>query len=364
MSDTGLTRLEPEVRTLARPSSKGLLAARGEIQRNADLQVVFVKAKAERWPASRLAEAIQPLLEERIEESPEAIREASLYLADEYLQGEEGILLVSKETGRALARITEEDIWLPQPVRREDGSLVTPLPRLRPDLEGFLVQWAFDRSREERRVSELAPWQQQTAAARQITRKGRQELVEHLRADSENLLSGLKGSAKAFLDFVCGGQSDTDISADTYTPLPRMTAVARTRTPLADLKSFNPRFDVLSNQRAVLGDALVREMGRTLALHHPSPEPSKSVSVEGIGFWVAGTGAPSLLDSLYVDSDVTLGLTKDACLLVVHPESYRVESREVFDRWEIMAMVDYTLWVDWSKIQGYRLEVEHLARLV
>ena len=362
MSEAGLTRLEPEVRTLARPVAVNLLAARTEVQRNGDLQVAFVKAKAEGWTPEKLAETVQSVLAEKVEGSSEAIREVALYLADEYLQGEGGILLVSKETGRAIARITEEDIWQPSPVRREDGSLVTPLPRLRPDLEGFLVQWTFDRGREEQRFASLTPWQSQSPAAKQITRGGRQALARQIEGSLDRLLADLTGSARDFLDFVRWTETETPIEG--YTQLARRTAFIRTRTPIADLKSFNLRFDVLGTQKAVLGTSLLKEMARTLTLDYPDPQVCRTPSSEGVGFWVTARDTASPLRALVVDSDVTLGLLPEACVLVTHPDSYRLVSREVFDRWEVGVFMDYTLWVDWSRVRGYRVEVEHQARLV
>ena len=365
MSDTSLTRLAPEVRTLARPASGPLLAARAEVSRNADLQVAFVKAKAEGWDAARLADEIQPLLEATLEGTPEALREAGLYLADEYLQDGDGIMLVSRETGRTLARITEDDICQPAPIRREDGSLVQPLPRIRPDLEGFLVQWVFDRSREQEATRALAPWAAGTVAAQQVTRQGRQGLVQRIQQEAPLLLSQVGGRARDFLAAFEVVEADVVIPTG-LVALPRATAFARTRTPLGDLRAFNMRFDVLSAQKGAVGVSWVTEIARMLAQSCPTV---RQISVEALWdstsvwptFWVAPTDAADIFrranaPAVFIESDRALGLMGRVGVLQLHPESYRVSGREIFDRWEVGASVDFTLWVDWSRIHCLRIE--------
>lgn len=360
-----LTRIEPAVRTLARPDPAPLLAARALVQRDADLQVAFVKAKAEGWEAQRLADEMQPKLEATLEGTPEALREAGLYLADEYLQGGDGIMLVSRDTGKVLARLSEEDIWQPEPTRREDGSLVKPLPRIRPDLEGFLVQWAFDRGREQKAVQALAPWAAGTVAARQVTQAGRKSLTQQIEADAPRLLGEARGGARGFLEGFELVEADV-VAGTGLVALPRATAYARTRTPLADLGAFNHRFDVLASQKGVIANAWVGEMARMLAESCPatstvSPLSFWNAETEWPSFWVAPAKAVDLfrranVSAIFVESTKALGLLGRVGVLQIHPGSYRVGSREVFDRWEVGASVDYTLWVDWANVRGFMLE--------
>ena len=373
MSNTSLTPLAPEVRTLARPSSGPLLAARGLIQRNADLQVAFVRAKAEGWDAARLADEIQPTLEAALEGSSEDVRQAGLYLADEYLQGGDAILLVSRETGKVLARITEEDVWKPPPVRREDGTLAQPLPRLRPDLEGFLVQWTFDRSREQQAVASLAPWAANTQTAKALSHAGRQGIVETIRENVTHLFERVGGSGRQFLDsFRLVGEDGTIPTG--LTPLPRLTAFARTRMPLSDLRATNMRFDVLTSQQAVLASCWVTEMAHSLSMSHPNPRPFPyaDLSPQALGeapFWVAGGSLGYLcarwrLPAIPTEATTSLGLRPTVGLLQIHEGSYRVASREVFDRWEVAASVEYTFWVDWSRTTALRIEGEPVPVVV
>ena len=373
MTDAALTRIEPAVRTLARPDPAPLLAARALVQRDADLQVAFVKAKAEGWDAQRLADEMQPTLEATLEGTPEALREAGLYLADEYLQGGDGIMLVSRDTGKVLARLSEEDIWQPDPVRREDGSLIKPLPRIRPDLEGFLVQWACDRGREQKAVQAISPRYTGSVSTRQVTRAGRKSLAQQLETEAPMLLSQARGGARGFLERFEVVEAD-EVARTNLVALPRATAYARTRTPLADLGAFNHRFDVLASQKGVIANAWVGEMARMLAESCPSIS-----TVHARDFWVPGVEWPSFfvasadavdlfrrasVQALFIESTKTLGITGRVGVLQVHPGSYRVGSREVFDRWEVGASVDYTLWVDWSAVRGVTIEGLSVASVV
>jgi len=367
-TENSLTRLAPEVRTVARPASGSLLAARTVVQHDTDVQEAFLTAKTEGWSADRLAQEIRPVLEAHLEAGAEEAREAALYLADEYLQDVEGILLVSRESGKALARINAEDIWQPAKVRREDGSMVQPLPRIRPDLEGFLVQWAFDRSREDKSLAALSPDQAQTLMAKVITHEGRKGIVERIRANADQLIGGVRGNAREFLDAFDPDGTGTFVLEDgppTWgTPLPRSLAIARTRVPLSDFKSFNLKFDVLTHQQSVIGSLWVAEMARTLALACPEIRELEELGeavLDEATFWA---GPDAVVEAcrdldwpcLGLDGNLAVGLRGNVGVLEIHPESYRVASREVLDNWEIVASLEYTLWVDWTKVVGLRLK--------
>ena len=110
----GLEPEIPQVQTLARPVAASLLAARHEAQRNPVLQKLVCQARKEKWSATQLAEAITPELTARLEDTPEQIAQVAQYLADEYSQIGDALLIVSNVTGKAIARITDKDICLMQ----------------------------------------------------------------------------------------------------------------------------------------------------------------------------------------------------------------------------------------------------------
>jgi hypothetical protein len=370
MSD--LARLSPEVRTLARPATVDLLAVRFEVQRNGALQALFVQARKEGWSTTQLVDAALPLLEAKLSASTEELRQAATYLADEYFQIGDAMLLIDRRTGKALVKITEEDIWQGPEVRRESGALAKPLPRLRPELEGMLVQWVFDRERDSGVEAALAARPGQTAflaeegnpRLRAATQEGRQAIVRDVREAADTILQGLRGLP---LDFLNAFDVRTEDGAYPGSFVTREVAFARTRTNVADQRTVNLRFDLLAYQRGAIGHSWVREIVRSLAQAYPLPRKVDygDLTVADLGgapMWATNGHAMSALTRtsgvsvLVIESDVAIGLRPGKVgTLVLHPGTYDVRSREVHDRWEVAASVNYSLWVDWSRIVGLQI---------
>ena len=68
------------------------------------------------------------------------------------------------------------------------------------------------------------------------------------------------------------------------------------------------------------------------------PEMMRRLSEHLKVLWLAIEGAP------------VTGLQGSVGTIVVDPEDYGCESREVFDRWETATSFGYTLYVDWLKV--------------
>ena len=369
MSD--LATVTPEVRTLARPTSVRLLSARHETQRSPELRAAFVQSKAEGWSADKLADTLLPLLEARLEGTTEELHQAALYLADEYQQIGDSMLIVSRETGKVIARITEADVWQPPETRREDGSLVKPLPRLRPELHGFLVQTAFDAGNEARVRDELARRatsteylaQEGNPRLRVATRAGRLDMVSQIRSGASELLGNLRGLPREFLQAF-----DVTTVDGTYegSPVLRSVAFSRTRTNIADQRTVNLSFDVLAHQQGAIGAGWVREILRAIALAHPdvrevSFDAIQEADLDGAKLWAGNHAVVSLLrilgQALYMNSDRAVGFKPGKVgTLVIHPDTCDIRSREVFDRWEVAASIEFTAWVDWSRIVGREIK--------
>jgi hypothetical protein len=366
MSD--LACITPEVRTLARPASVRLLAVRFELQRSPSLKALFIQAKAEAWAVEKLVDVILPGLEVTLEGTPEELRQAALYLADEYFQIGDALLIVSRDTGRAIARITEADIWEPSKQRREDGSLIKALPRLRPELEGFLIQWVFDQSHEAQVKADLAKRSTNTAFLAQegdpklrvVTRTGRLEIVQQIRERAPEILGSLRGLTKDFLDAF---EIKTSEGAYVGSLIPRSVAFCRTQMNIADQRAINLSFDVPTQQRSAIGSSWVREILRTIALSHPYMKSLEYTSItesdlEGAHLWAGNHSAVSVVkfpgkSILYIESERAVGFKPGKVgTLVLHPETYNVRSREVVNRWEVAASVEFTVWVDWSRVVG------------
>ena len=39
--------------------------------------------------------------------------------------------------------------------------------------------------------------------------------------------------------------------------------------------------------------------------------------------------------------------------IVADPNTYECAGRELFGRWEVVAKMDYTLWVDWAEVRAF-----------
>ena len=373
----GLERAVPEVKTLARPVSGPLIAARHEVQHNPRLKALFAQAREQKWAADKLTEAIAPELVARLTASPEEVTHVARYLADEYEQIGTAILVCSTTTGKAFAHIEEQDFIQPNPVPRESGGLANPLPRLRPDLHGFLVQWVFDEEREKKLTEALALRSHQTELQRQegdwrllpITRAGRAELTRHLRENLPTLLRAAQGIPRAFLDhfdFLPEAPSE----GSSLWPMLSCSATYCIVSSIADVKSFNLRFDRLASMGAQISSGWVRDIATTLAeqaeeyasvqavLEWPRGDFPRDIFAFPADMWVGTSDFTSALTSsgdrtpwMAVDGIQTMGLQGKVGAIIL--KGYDCKSREIFDRWETIARVEYELWVDWSRVASF-----------
>lgn len=386
MPSDKLTRIAPEVRTLARPSPGPLISARHNIQRSPEAQALFQQAREEKWPAERLAEKLTPVLQGRVESQvPGDIEQAAHYLADEYLQIGDALLLISTETGQALAKITEDDIWVPPPVPRQDGSMAQPLPRLRPELEGFLVEWVFNTGREAALTAALARRLPQSDLQRAegdrrllpVTRNGRKHIVEQIREALPTLIPDqCQGLTRQFFDHFEFRENDPE----GLNPLLRCTALARSVVPIADPKGFNLRHDHFTSVAARISSQWAREIARTLSIavhRHYDPPPvsykalGRSLDIVGslihpavsLDFWVADANtveafykAKPGITAFPVEGALPTGLSGRVGAIVINKASYTCGGREYVDRWEVAATVEYTLWLDWEMLRALAVE--------
>lgn len=375
------SKLEPKVETLARPATDFLLQARADVQRDSELQALFREFR-EHWvtvgfevPEEKTAavEALADQLASRLAglwagNFTEAL-EAARYLADEYVQLGEGILIVSSQTGKVIAKLDEKDLYQPAPVLRESGELAAPLPRIEPGLEAMIVSWVFEKGREERIHAILAERANQTALLREegdrrlwiATRKGRAALAHSLSEDHPlTLLSHSGGTAGAFLRHFDLTLEPFEGQYQTYRL--ETTMALRVHDPL----TTNLRYDRLGSMRGAVAQGWVRDLGRQVAedAHRRVPLPrriqaeeiTKSM-VQTSETWVAdpdvmlaflkvGRGIPILP----VNGAPTIGLKSKVGTIVV-PETFEVQNREVFGRWEVLATLDVRVHIpDWARI--------------
>lgn len=344
------SKLEPTVNTLARPSKDVLLQARADIQRDATLRDLFREAREQGHPESWLADNLTARLAGLWGNLPEAL-EASEYLAAEYTQLGEGIMLVSSVTGKVIAKLEESDLYQPAPVLRESGTVATPLTRIEPNLEASLVSWVFEKGREERITAVLAERAHQTALLREegdrrlwvASRSGRARMARALADDHpKTLLEATDGSSGAFLRLW-----DVVLEPPSWEPAWKadFTLEATTTLNILDPLTTNLQYDRLGVMRGVVGQAWARSLGLQLARAMHRLLPVTSGTLTG-GLYLAD---PDVLATLRTKAPKvpipgcpTLGVkgSKLGALLVA--EESQLRSQEVFGKWEVTATLQVT----------------------
>lgn len=369
-----LTKVEVGVISKANPSPGILRLARIVVQQTPEVSAIFTEAKEQRHPASWIQERLQPELDKFFPNEAEAVKEVSTFLADEYTQIGDSLLLISAETGRALARLTDEDFYTPAPVPRESGNMVQPGARIRPDIEGTIVQWVFDRSQEREHFTKLLERIPQTQLLRDegdsrmlfTTRAGRRLLATQIETALPDLLKGSSGVARAFLDFFPMGKPERlGFEAIQVRPLNAY------RAPLQDPTARNLKYDIRGSvlsgtstawvravAEAVLDDAFKARRGRSASL-------DEAFEGRSSGLWVASANVATALRRRGVLSrflvthprvdEYALYLTETAGHLELKSDGFWCRSREVHDRWTLEAEMDGTLWIDWSKVTVFAL---------
>jgi len=356
----------PSIVSPANPQSKLLVEARFEVQRNYALKVTFEEYKGKKDLAQELANALVPLFVEKLEASEQEIRDVARYLADEYLQVGDSLLIIDPDTGKAIATFTEEDFWDPPDTARSDGRMVSREKQLRPELQGFLVRWKFDKEREQRALEELAQrivqMPSETGVDRRLlatTRNGRTALFQSLRASLDTLIPNqVRGSLRGILDFLEFGTP----TLDTLKAYKGLKAYSQFRVALMDPKSRNLYFDIETWGKHKLAFHWAREVIRTISLlahqekksfelDFPPPLDSCWVVTPDLartihwfcGHWPSGVVA--------VDGAPTLCVRKPLGHIVLGKTS--IVQREVHDRWEVAATLDYDLYLNLDALEPY-----------
>jgi hypothetical protein len=353
-----LEKLVPEVQTLACPTSGPLLAARHRVQKNPEIRQLFIQSKEEGWSNEVFADRLMQYLTKEVKGSPDEVYQVALYLADEYRQLGDAILVIAKDTGKAIGRITEKDLWKPNPVQRENGSIVERPVELHPEVASFFVSWYFEKGYDEANLAHAISKLNQTAIQKEegdrrvrvVTKQGRSEIIEEVRAELPVLLECARGTAKAFLDHFNSDPPE-------LFPTLRVTARALFKMKIPDTHAMNLKFDIAKTYTASIGTSWVRDIAKAVAEEvNRQKEPILFSDLVGApekpDLWVGQVFQDnSDIVELTIQDSPTIGLLPGRVgLLEVVPDSYRVESREVFDRWEVGATCEVRVWLDMSRI--------------
>lgn len=358
-------RLDPKIQTTASPATNWLLQGRADANRDLTLQALFREAKADErgadWLAEVMANRFLQLWEgQGTAEAPEVAR----YLADEYFQVSDGIHLVSKDTGKIIATVTEDDIYQPAMVPREGGGMATPLPRLNPALEAFITTWTFEKGREERILHTLVERGVRALSLddprlHPATRSGRSQIVRDVAETTpEALLRGTGGTSAAFLQYF---DLRTDAPEGGSEPDLEGCIEAKSILNIGDQTTLNPHHDRRAMLRGVLPQGWVRGMGKSLAeAAHKRLEVATfertDVPKELPGkFWIIPPEAirefiRPTWTIMPVENAKIVGFWKARVGTIQIPEQFAAASHELFERWEAVGDLEFKMWVDWTAL--------------
>lgn len=365
-----LTKTQTQgISSLAKPSAPPLLAARTAIAVAPALQAIFAQAREEKLPTEALAERLYVNLQAYVLEQ-EGLWDVALYLADEFCQLGEGRYLVSTETGKVIYKITDADIYIPPSVSRETGiSTASAAPRLRPDLEAALIEWQFTNKHEHKLVEAITKRGSTQLLGRddrrlqRVTRAGRRQLVDNLREELPTLFQTC-ATMRSFLEFFTFEPETTYL--ESLVPMASSAAYAKVRTQVSDPLTFNLRYDPYALLKQQIVGQWARDIARAVATLSSAMGPTLESTVAGTpstGIWLAEPNTALALSAvdrvaLPIAGIPTTHLQGNVGAIVVDPQSYECQGREVLDRWEVEAGCTYTLYLprDLSvAIKSYKL---------
>lgn len=247
--------------------------------------------------------------------------------------------------------------------------MATPLMRLRPDVEAFLYHHHAEEHRFEgaleiwrgRLAPDVLPGGRDKLAL--VTPSGRQEVIDALRSQLPKLLSRAQGTAKAFLQLV---RPRAEVS-EGFERVGEVTINADQTLKVPDALSVNPAFDpgyalgakVTAAWATGIAQAVVDSVrdGRILCqapeegtvwLYLAPPDETKALRAAGHTAPLLVIWGPAPIVGVV---DLDEHGSPPAGLFVPDEEGYRIEGRELHDRWEIRAQIKGTLYMDPKRLR-------------
>jgi len=344
-------RLQVTVVSTAQPNPKVLLRARGHLRTQSDLREAFDTTEIDREFVLRRLSAYLP-------QDESELAEVVNYIVDEHEQIGTSILVISPDTGKAVARLSEVDFYQPAPVSRETGGMVTPLPRMKPEIESYLVHSISDGVRE-REISESMlsrmPKQSLPDVIRRkamfLTRAGRSEVAATIHDRLPGLIGSARGVAQSlFASFPSDGSTDgcEELQADVSVCL---------RVGVQDARTQSLGYDVVNASSAVVTAGWARAIGY-LVLENATRWPIVGAYDGEDGLYIASANTAQCLhgQTLVVEGldGVAVRLTGPAGRL--EARDYTTQWREVHDKWTLEATLMAVLHLDLSRVEVLRVE--------
>lgn len=368
--------LDIEVVSSANPDPSLLRSIRYLLQQNEEVRQVFVDAQTESEAGGSRQVDRQRLLGLLSEAYPhEGLDQVAEYLSDEFEQIGEGVLLISPETGKAVARVSTESLYEAPPVPRESGNMVERGLRIKPDVEAYLAYWSFENSRERDRRREVIARLNQTELQREegdprtlvLSKAGRRTISQQVHNSIAATFQNPRGPAKTLLEYFPVGEESFPLS-DSCVPI-KVLPWSRVRRRVQDQLSVNPKYDALTSTLASVTASWARSILGTLleeAASRPLQEPENLDELLHDrlgGVWVCEPNlARALMDRgcrvfpVSGPPNVVVRLTREAGYLGKFDESkIGTNHRELHDRWTVESVAEMTLHVYWDFVDTFRV---------
>lgn len=368
--------LAPVVHTKADPKTDLLLQIRAIVSREEELKELFTRFRSDsmsvEWLRDHLATRIAPVIS--LDCEFQDVVEACLYLADEYNQLGEGYFIVSTDTGKVTAVLTEDDLYNPGKMARHSGEEVQGLQHIKPGKATMLTTYHHQKAKEEELLAKLAAKHSTTALLREdgdkrlriATRGGRKDIVQELAGDDpRELLRRSSGTTGMFLRHFPlvdePPKGDFEVIEGG--------AAFRSTLKVQDPLSMNISHNRLGTLRGAAPQGWVRDIcrqlsERTFRSRRGFPLDAEDLSfgdLDGVDLWIADPNAYKLMLQIHptvkavpVEGVSPISLNGECGYLVV-PSEFTVESSERFQRWEVVANLSFKLYVNKDAISVLNL---------
>ncbi len=358
-------KVAPVVTSKATPDAPILLHFRAIIQKEEDISKLFLQYRAEKksveWLRDMVATRITVYADEKY--SFATIVEACLYLADEYNQLGDGYFMVSTETGKVQAVVTEDDLYDPPEVARYSGDMVQPLKRLKPSTEVVLTTYTHEKGREKEILDKLVARGHPIQCLKMATRGGRKQIVRDLEViNPHELMARSGGTTGRFLQHVTLSTKDPEGEFDAIL---EGTLNHRSMLHVQDPLAMNHSHNQLGTLRGTIPQGWIRDLCRTLSEKAYADiramardiDELEEASFGGAQLWIAEPDVlrailriSPRLQAVPVEGVDLIGLRGNIGTLVL-PEEFEVQSQERFNRWEVLSNIPYKLFVNWKEVR-------------
>jgi hypothetical protein len=305
----------------------------------------------------------------------DSIEKVAQYLADEYEQLGDGILLISSSTGKAIARLTSDDFYQPAPVPRDDGRMVERPVTIRPDTEAFITHWRFENDLEAKVRERVLARISQTEYLREegdsrllsLSRSGRRELAGQLERSIPEIFAHPNGIVRDFLEyFPLGERPHQEDEWDRV----RVQPSSLVRRSIQDSLATNVKYDTLTAILSTTATSWVRCLASALLESQlkleEDPIPLKeaiTIRQAGIGLWLS---EPNLAAALKGHGcrvlpapgpdNLAVYLFEPAGILDIPEDRFGVHSREMHGRWTLESVTEATLWINPGLVRTFRIK--------